>query len=97
MRPPTHQLFFRKFNFIHFLFKAFVNTIGTWGSKNTKNEDLISTRKKIRTKSVHTGNIRTNPYTMLKEVEEIRIFEKKNLTTLLKYSKNVYFMPKISI
>ncbi len=46
-------IFFRKFNCIQFLFKVFVNTIGTFDSKSTGKKGLISTREKIRTKSVH--------------------------------------------
>ncbi len=55
---PT-DFIFRKFNFIQFLFKAFVNTIGTFGSKSTESRGLISTREKIRTKFVRRMK---NPY-----------------------------------
>ncbi len=63
MRPLSFFLW--KFYFIQFLFKAFVDIIGTFGSKSTENKGLISTREKIRTKSIHRGK---NPYIVLKEV-----------------------------
>ncbi len=64
--------FCRKFNCIQFLFKVFVNIICTFGRKSTENKGLISTAEK----SIQ------NPHTVLKEVKEIWIFEKKKSLAL---------------
>ncbi len=45
-RHASRWAFGRKFNSIQFLFKTFVNTVGTFGSKSPENKGLISTREK---------------------------------------------------
>ncbi len=50
--------FCRKFNFIRFFFKAFVNTIGTFGSKSTENKGLMYKIHTQGKKSAHSAERR---------------------------------------
>ncbi len=65
---------------MQFLFKAFVNTIGTFGSKSPENKGLILTCEKISRKSVHREKnpCKSSVHIAERNFRNIQIFEKKH-------------------